>query len=113
MQALARLARISRQLRPNMRATAVRSFHVSAPVASAAAGSKGAAHRAFIAKQLEETKEAGTYKVERVITTAQNAEIGVQGTQGKVLNFCANNYLGLSDHPEIVKAAEHVCETMY
>jgi glycine C-acetyltransferase len=53
---------------------------------------------------LEEIRAAGLYKNERVITTPQSVEIGVQGGAG-VLNFCANNYLGLADNPEVIAAA--------
>jgi glycine C-acetyltransferase len=53
---------------------------------------------------LEEIRAAGLYKKERVITTPQNVEIKVQDGS-EVLNFCANNYLGLADHPEVIKAA--------
>ncbi|MGI6573038.1 MAG: glycine C-acetyltransferase [Fermentimonas sp.] len=49
--------------------------------------------------------EAGLYKNERIIVTPQSAEIKVESGQ-QVLNFCANNYLGLSDHPELIKAAK-------
>ncbi|PIF04999.1 MAG: glycine C-acetyltransferase [Draconibacterium sp.] len=56
---------------------------------------------------LEELKEQGLYKTERIITSAQNAEISVASGE-KVLNFCANNYLGLADHPEVVKAAQDI-----
>jgi len=56
-------------------------------------------------KELSAIKEAGLYKKERVITTPQNADIKVS-TGENVLNFCANNYLGLSNHPELVKAAK-------
>lgn len=52
---------------------------------------------------LQEIREAGLYKDERVITTPQGAEIAAG--KGTVLNFCANNYLGLSSHPDIVAAA--------
>src|SRR5688500_11040300 len=52
---------------------------------------------------LSEIREAGLYKSERVIETPQEARIEVNGRE--VLNMCANNYLGLSDDPEIVKAA--------
>jgi len=53
---------------------------------------------------LEEIREAGLYKEERVITTAQSVEIKVQDGS-EVLNFCANNYLGLADNPEVIAAA--------
>ena len=53
--------------------------------------------------ELEKIKNQGTYKSERIIETAQEAEINVLGK--KVLNFCANNYLGLANNPEIRKAA--------
>ena len=59
--------------------------------------------RESIQHELEEIKEAGLYKEERIITTPQRAEINTQ--QGsEVLNFCANNYLGLSAHPDIINA---------
>lgn len=53
---------------------------------------------------LKEIREAGLYKTERVITTPQSVEIKVQ-TGEEVLNFCANNYLGLADNPEVIAAA--------
>jgi glycine C-acetyltransferase len=56
-------------------------------------------------QQLDEIKEAGLFKNERIITTAQDAEIKVN-TGEDVLNFCANNYLGLSNHPRLVEAAK-------
>ncbi len=56
-----------------------------------------------IAKEVEEIKEAGLFKTERIIESAQGAEILVNGRQ--VLNFCANNYLGLSSHPKAIAAA--------
>ncbi|KAF0237589.1 MAG: hypothetical protein FD181_1827 [Prolixibacteraceae bacterium] len=55
---------------------------------------------------LEELKQQGLYKTERIITSSQSAKIEVNGK--KVLNFCANNYLGLANHPEVVKAAQDV-----
>jgi glycine C-acetyltransferase len=56
-------------------------------------------------REIESIKESGLYKNERVITTPQGAEIKVQ-TGETVLNFCANNYLGLSSHPKVVSAAQ-------
>lgn len=53
---------------------------------------------------LDEIRAAGLYKTERVITTPQSVEIKVQGGD-EVLNFCANNYLGLADNPEVIAAA--------
>ena len=53
---------------------------------------------------LEEIRSAGLYKTERIITTPQSVEIKVQGGE-EVLNFCANNYLGLADNPEVIAAA--------
>ena len=58
-----------------------------------------------LAKEIASIKEAGLYKKERIITSAQAAEITIQGGQ-QVLNFCANNYLGLSSHPKVIEAAK-------
>jgi glycine C-acetyltransferase len=65
--------------------------------------------QAHISAQLEEIRRAGLYKNERVITTPQNPRIRVR-TGEEVLNLCANNYLGLSDHPEIVAAAREALD---
>ena len=56
-----------------------------------------------LARETEALKESGLFKAERVITTPQGAEIQTDGKE--VINFCANNYLGLSDHPNLVEAA--------
>jgi glycine C-acetyltransferase len=53
--------------------------------------------------ELDSIKEQGLFKTERIIETQQDAKIKVNGKE--VLNFCANNYLGLSSHPEVIKAA--------
>ena len=53
---------------------------------------------------LDEIRQSGLYKEERVLISPQNAAIAVQGGQ-EVLNFCANNYLGLANHPEVIAAA--------
>ena len=55
---------------------------------------------------LDEIREAGLWKTERIITTPQSADIGVTGRDGSVVNFCANNYLGLADNPELIQAAK-------
>ncbi|WP_212000612.1 glycine C-acetyltransferase [Chitinophaga sp. HK235] len=60
-------------------------------------------------EELEEINNAGLYKRERIITSEQGAEIQVGGKT--VVNFCANNYLGLSSHPTVVKAAKEAIDT--
>ena len=62
-----------------------------------------------VAKETEEIKVAGLYKSERIITSPQGAEIEVGGKT--VLNFCANNYLGLSSHPKVIEASKEAIDT--
>ena len=62
-----------------------------------------------IAEELDAIKTAGLFKTERIISSAQGAEIMVNGE--KVLNFCANNYLGLSSHPKVIEAAHKAIDS--
>jgi glycine C-acetyltransferase len=61
-------------------------------------------------QELEEIKDAGLYKSERIITSSQDAVIKIS-TGEKVINFCANNYLGLSNHPAVIQAAKDTMDT--
>lgn len=61
-------------------------------------------------QELQEIKDNGLYKTERIITSAQGAEITLN-TGETVLNFCANNYLGLSSHPDVIQAAKDTMDT--
>lgn len=60
--------------------------------------------------EIESIKEAGLYKKERIITSKQGAEIKIS-TGEEVINFCANNYLGLSSHPEVIQAAKDALDS--
>jgi len=64
----------------------------------------------FLQKELENIKEAGLYKNERIITSPQGAEITLNTGQ-KVINFCANNYLGLSNNPKLVVSAKQALDS--
>jgi glycine C-acetyltransferase len=63
----------------------------------------------LLQKELEEIRAAGLYKKERIISTPQGAQIRANGKD--VINFCANNYLGLSSHPKVIEAAETAIKT--
>ena len=58
--------------------------------------------------ELDAIRDAGTYKEERIISSPQSASIQVP--QGEVINFCANNYLGLADNPEIIAASHRALD---
>ena len=64
----------------------------------------------YLENELQEIKDAGLYKSERVITSAQDAVIKIS-TGEEVINFCSNNYLGLSNHPEVIQAAKDTMDT--
>ena len=66
--------------------------------------------REHLQKELSQIREAGLYKNERIITSAQDALIRLDSGK-EVLNFCANNYLGLSNHPELIKAAKSALDS--
>ncbi|PQB08235.1 glycine C-acetyltransferase [Polaribacter filamentus] len=61
-------------------------------------------------KEIQELKDAGLYKSERIIISAQDAVIKISTGQ-EVINFCSNNYLGLSNHPEVIQAAKDTMDT--
>src|SRR5216683_6434880 len=63
-----------------------------------------------LSQTLEEIKSQGLFKTERIITTPQDAHIAVADGK-RVINMCANNYLGLADHPELIKAAKEALDT--
>ncbi|NQY29285.1 MAG: glycine C-acetyltransferase [Flavobacteriaceae bacterium] len=66
--------------------------------------------KAHLAQEIQEIKDNGLYKKERIITSAQDAVIKISTGQ-EVINFCANNYLGLSSHPDVIQAAKDAMDT--
>lgn len=64
----------------------------------------------ILTKELQEIKEAGLYKSERIITSSQDAVIKISSGE-EVINFCSNNYLGLSNHPEVIQAAKDTLDS--
>jgi len=66
--------------------------------------------KGHLAQEIQDIKDNGLYKKERIITSAQDAVIKIS-TGEEVINFCANNYLGLSSHPEVIQAAKDAMDT--
>ena len=66
--------------------------------------------KAHLEKEIQEIKDSGLYKKERIITSPQDAVIKIS-TGEEVINFCANNYLGLSSHPDVIQAAKDAMDT--
>ncbi|NLP57070.1 glycine C-acetyltransferase [Lutibacter sp. B1] len=64
----------------------------------------------YLQNELQEIKDAGLYKTERIITSSQDAVIKIS-TGEEVINFCANNYLGLSNNPEVIQAAKEAMDS--
>ncbi len=69
------------------------------------------AFQSHLAGELSSIRSAGLFKEERIITSPQSTEITVTGRSEPVLNFCANNYLGLSSHPDVIAAAKRALDT--
>ncbi len=65
--------------------------------------------RDYLTEQIEEIRESGLFKAERVITSRQGARVTLPGREG-VLNLCANNYLGLASHPDVIAAAREALD---
>merc|ERR1712013_822735 len=76
----------------------------SLPLETRAQSSAAAALNTRLEEDMEAIRQAGTWKTERVLSTAQSVTVGIAGGSDAVLNFCSNNYLGLSNHPEVVEA---------
>ena len=81
---------------------------VAAPTLDDATTAAATRLKSILDEQLESIRSAGTWKSERVIVSKQATEIQVAGSEdrGQILNFCANNYLGLSSHPEVIDAGK-------
>jgi len=66
--------------------------------------------KTHLQNEIESIKAQGLFKKERIITSAQGAEITLSSGE-TVLNFCSNNYLGLSNHPEVIEAAKNIMDS--
>src|SRR5438105_2771902 len=67
-------------------------------------------YQSFLRQELQSIRDAGLFKKERIITTPQGAEIKTNAG-AEVLNFCANNYMGLSSHPKVIEAAKKALDS--
>lgn len=67
--------------------------------------------KTHLEQELQDIRDAGLYKNERVIVTPQGSDIEVEGNKGDVLNFCANNYLGLADNSRLIEAAKKAMDS--
>jgi glycine C-acetyltransferase len=85
-------------------------FHRNTRIAGSGEVAMDARFREFLARELEQIKAQGLWKEEWPILGAQGPEIRVAGRDRPVLNFCANNYLGLSSHPELLAAAHRTLD---
>ncbi|XP_059145536.1 2-amino-3-ketobutyrate coenzyme A ligase, mitochondrial-like [Physella acuta] len=65
----------------------------------------------ILEKELASIRAAGTFKSERIITSQQGPSIKVYGSKGEILNFCANNYLGLSNHPAVIESGKRALDS--
>jgi len=89
---------------------ACRWFPSGLRISHATSASSSAAMVKIVSDELQSIRDAGTWKNERVITSKMDSVISVQGSSGKILNFCANNYLGLSSHPAVVEASKEALD---
>ncbi len=60
--------------------------------------------------ELDSIRQAGTWKTERIISTSQSAHIKVENSDNELLNFCANNYLGLANNTDVINAAKNILD---
>eukprot|EP00117_Sycon_ciliatum_P040661 scpid70297/ scgid29841/ 2-amino-3-ketobutyrate coenzyme A ligase, mitochondrial; Aminoacetone synthase; Glycine acetyltransferase len=94
-----------------VRGLAARCFSCTSGTFSSASEPARQQFEEILGKNLEDIEAAGTWKTERVITSRQANSVHVSGVSKPVLNFCANNYLGLSSHQDVIGAAQRALDT--